>query len=134
MRTVTTFVIAATLLVLRGVGQGAGEPIPYGFAAMEHPELLPFLLPNGTQTKQFASYDTSGGNLDGGMERFRRYDENGEYVFFDEIGPGCLYRQQANVFSPWATFPSEDLRIRMYFDDESTPRLDMTFAEYFGKD
>ena len=106
----------------------------YGFSAMEHPELLPLLLPNGTQTKQFASYDTSGGNRDGGIERFRRYDENGEYVFFDEIGPGCLYRQQANLFTPLANFPSTDVHIRMYFDDESTPRLDMSFAEYFGKD
>jgi hypothetical protein len=67
------------------------------------------------------------------MEHFRRYAENGEYVFFDEIGPGCLYRQQANVFSSRTDFPSDDVRIRMYFDDESQPRLDMTFAEFFGK-
>lgn len=134
LRIVTRWVFAATFLVLHGVGRGADEPIPYGFAAMEHPELLPFLLPNGTQTKQFVSYDTSGGNADGGMEHFRRYDENGEYVFFDEIGPGCLYRQQANVFATWVNFPSDDVHIRMYFDDESQPRLDMTFAEYFGKD
>ena len=134
MRLAARFVLAATLLALRGVAPGADPPIPYGFGAMERPDLLPLLLPNGTQTKQFSSYDTSGGNADGGMERFRRYDENGEYVFFDEMGPGCLYRQQANVFSSWADFPSDDVRIRMYFDNESEPRLDMTFAEYFGKD
>jgi hypothetical protein len=133
MRIVATLVFAATFLLLRGVGQGAGTPVSYGLAAMEHRELLPSLLPNGTQTKQFASYDTSGGNADGGIENFRRYDENGEYVFFDEIGPGCLYRQQVNVFTPWAHFPADDAHIRMYFDDESTPRLDMTFAEYFGE-
>src|SRR5262245_32796337 len=131
---VAGLVFAATLLILRGVAQGAGTPIQYGFDAMARPELLPLLPPNGTQTKQFASYDPSGGNADGGMERFRRYDEHGEYVFFDEIGPGCLYRQQANIFSSFADFPSEDVRIRMYFDDESTARLDMSFAEYFGKD
>jgi len=130
---VTTCLLAATLLLLHGQAQ-AIQQIPYGFGAMEHPELLPVLLPNGTQTKQFSAYDTSGGNRDGGMERFRRYDENGEYVFFDEIGPGCLYRQQANVFTALAPFPSTDVRIRMYFDDETAPRLDMTFAEYFGKD
>ena len=61
MQLVGGLVLAATLLVLRGVAQGAGTPIPYGFEAMERPELLPLLLPNGTQTKQFASYDTTGG-------------------------------------------------------------------------
>src|SRR5262245_18951683 len=131
MRAVIRFLLTA-LLVLRAVTPAAAELIPYGFDAMEHPELLPLLLPNGTQTKQFSAYDTSGGNMDGGLQHFRRYDENGEYVFFDEIGPGCLYRQQANVFSSVARFPSQDVRIRMYFDDESTPRLDMPFAEYFG--
>ena len=135
LRPVTGLLLAAALLVLPGVPHAASVPtVLYGFSAMEHPELLPLLLPNGTQTKQFASYDTSGGNRDGGIERFRRYDENGEYVFFDEIGPGCLYRQQANLFTPLANFPSTDVHIRMYFDDESTPRLDMPFAEYFGKD
>src|SRR5262245_25103231 len=133
MRAVIRFLLTA-LLVLRAVTPAAAELIPYGFDAMEHPELLPLLLPNGTQTKQFSAYDTSGGNMDGGMKHFRRYDENGEYVFFDEIGPGCLYRQQANAFTPFAPFPAEDVHIRMYFDDETTPRLDMTFAEFFGKD
>src|SRR5262249_42669441 len=121
MHVVARFVLAATLLNLRGVAQGAGVPIPYGFDAMARPEVLPLLPPNGTQTKQFASYDPSGGDADGGLERFRRYDEHGEYVFFDEMGPGCLYRQQANLFTSLADFPSEDVRIRMYFDDESTP-------------
>src|SRR5262249_52477197 len=135
MRKVTTFVCAAALLLLlRGLSHAAGERVRYGFDAMEHPELLPLLLPNGTQTKQFSSYDTSGGNEDGGLANFRRYDENGEYVFFDEIGPGCLYRQQMNVFTLFTNFPSDDVHIRMYFDDDSAPRLDMTFAEYFGKD
>ncbi len=49
-------------------GQTASPPEPEvksGFAAMEHPERLPLLLPNGTQTKQIASYDTAGGDADG---------------------------------------------------------------------
>ena len=50
---------------------------------------------------------------------FKRYEENGEYVFFDEIGPGCLYRQQMNVFSKVTKFPDEEARIRFYFDDEA---------------
>lgn len=130
MYVVARLVLAALLAV--PVAAGAAEEILYGLAAMEQVHLLPLLPPNGTQTKQFASYDTSGGNFDGGLDRFRRYDDDGEYVFFDEIGPGCLYRQQMNIFSLPAFFPSEDVNIRMYFDDETTPRLDMSFAEFFG--
>ena len=105
--------------------------LAYGFQAMERPELLPFFLPNGTQTKQFITYDPAGQNQSG---FFKCYEENGEYVFFDEIGPGCLYRQQMNVFaSNWTKFPNEEIRIRYYFDDEAQPRIDMTFAEFFGK-
>src|SRR6516162_10254891 len=48
MRIVATLVFAATFLLLRGVGQGAGKPVSYGLAAMEHRELFPSLLPNGT--------------------------------------------------------------------------------------
>ena len=110
--------------------QAADRPMAYGFDAMEHSELLPFFLPNGTQTRQFISYDPAGKNQSG---FFKRYEEHGEYVFFDEIGPGCLYRQQMNVFSKLTTFPNERIRIRYYFDDEPKPRIDMTFAEFFGK-
>ena len=55
-------------------------------------------------------------------------------MFFDEIGPGCLYRQQMNVFFAWSKFPNDKARIRLYFDDEPKPRIDMTFAQFFGKD
>ena len=91
---------------------------------------MPVFLPNGTQTKQFITYDPAGENNSG---YFKRYEENGEYVFFDEIGPGFLCRQQMNVFSKYTKFPSEKVRIRYYFDDEAKPRIDMTFAEFFGK-
>jgi hypothetical protein len=103
---------------------------PTGFDAMLHLENLPRFLPNGTQTKQFITYDPAGTNLSG---YFKRYEENGEYVFFDEIGPGCLCRQQMNVFSKMTKFPAEEVRIRYYFDDETKPRVDMPFSEFFGK-
>ncbi len=101
---------------------------PVGFEAMQRLELLPDFLPNGTQTKQFCSYDPAGDNHAG---YFKRYEENGEYVFFDEIGSGCLCRQQMNVFSKASQLPSETVRIRYYFDDEVKPRIDMTFADFF---
>ena len=38
-----------------------------------------------------------------------------------------------NVFSRITTFPSDEVRIRYNFDNEPKPRIDMTFAEFFGK-
>ncbi len=122
----------------KGPNDAATDPeIKTGFAAMEHPELLPMFPPNGTQTKQFNCYDTTGGNTDGAWQYWPRYvDEHGEFVIFDEVGPGCLYRQQMNV---WVRAPQFGVtpmdpktRIKYYFDDEATPRLDMPIYQLFG--
>ncbi|MGB2796441.1 MAG: DUF2961 domain-containing protein [Phycisphaerae bacterium] len=122
--------VVLALLIGFGLPARAGE-CPVGFDAMERLELLPVFLPSGTQTKQFITYDPDGKNRSG---FFKRYEENGEYVFFDEIGPGFLCRQQMNVFFlAYTKFPNEEIRIRYYFDDEAKPRIDMTFAEFFGK-
>ena len=111
----------------------ANDPIEYpiGWPALERLDLLPLFPPNGTQTKQFISYDTSGGNK-WGFHHFKRYEEDGEWVFFDEIGPGCLYRLQMNVFRH-LTHPADQAHIRFRFDDETAPRIDITFSEFFGK-
>ena len=102
-----------------------------GFPTMERPELLPFWLPDGTLTKQFISYDPSGGNTSGTQMWHRYTDANGEWVIFDEYGSGCLYRQQMNVWWGSNFYPSST-RIKYYFDDETTPRHDMTFNQFFG--
>ena len=129
----TALLGAAESTVAASGPPGRDGPLPYGLEAMERLDLLPFLAANGTQTKQFISYDTSARNGSSALN-FKRYEENGEWVFFDEIGPGCLYRQQMNVFFTLSKFPNEKARIRLYFDDEPKPRIDMTFAEFFGKD
>lgn len=101
-----------------------------GFQTMEHPELLPYWLPDGTQVRQFISYDPSGGNSTSYFGTWRRYvDSNNETVIFDEYGPGCLYRQQMNI---WHSGISGSARIKYYFDDEATPRLNMTMDAFFG--
>jgi hypothetical protein len=119
---------AFALLFVFALTAEAAE-VPVSFDAMRRLDLLPVFLPNGTQTKQYISYDPSGGNKSG---FFKRYEDNGEYVFFDEIGPGFLCRQQMNVFSRVTPFPSNKARIRYYFDDEVKPRIDLTFDEFFG--
>jgi len=116
-----------------------------GFEAMAHPETLPFLYPDGVQTRQFISYDASGDNEDFSFnEAWVKYiDSNGEYVIFEATGPGCLYRQQMNAWgyievdgmkislnNQLGTSRS-DARIKYYFDYETEPTIDAHFDEFF---
>jgi hypothetical protein len=105
-----------------------------GLSAMEHPELLPLFLPDGTETRQSCSYDSSGSNNDGNFTNaYTKYiDTNGEYVIFDAFGPGCLYRQQINVWSRGRKAQAGKAHIKYYFDDEPKPRVDATIDDLFG--
>jgi len=101
---------------------------------MEHPELLPLLPPDGTETRQSSSHDSSGSNNDGNFRTaYTKYiDTNGEYVIFDASGPGCLYRQQINVWSRGRKKTAGESHIKYYFDDESKPRVDATIDDLFS--
>jgi hypothetical protein len=107
---------------------------PPGLRTMEHPEMLPFLLPDGVQTRQFVSYDPSGANNDGNFRTaYTKYiDSNGEYVIFDASGPGCLYRQQYNVWFRGRYRQAGQAHIKYYFDNETAPRVDLPVDELFG--
>ncbi len=89
---------------------------------------LPFLR-KGEQTHQFTSYDRAGDNYD--WEYFPLYmDTNGECVIFDAMGPGCLYRHHMNI---WHGKPIYNgIHIRYYFDNETTPRIDMDVSTFFS--
>ncbi|HEX3624321.1 MAG TPA: DUF2961 domain-containing protein [Verrucomicrobiae bacterium] len=92
------------------------------------PDSLPYLQ-SEEQTHQFCTYDRAGDNHD--AEYFQLYeDTNGECVIFDAMGPGCLYRQQMNI---WYAAPAwKGIRIRYYFDNETKPRIDMDVSTYFS--
>src|ERR1039458_10527045 len=125
LRSSDLILAVASTPLLAGPQAKAGAPLPYGLEAMERLDLLPFLPANGTQTKQFITYDTSARNSSSALN-FKRYEENGEWVFFDEFGPGCLYRQQMNVFfTKYTQFPTDKAHIRLYFDDEPQPRTEI---------
>jgi len=136
------FLIAVLLAFIVGGCAQKYESVPHnpiGFDRMAHPEVLAYLLPDGTVTKQFIAHDVSGGNVDGSfINSFTKYfDPGGESVIFDEYGPGCLYRQQMNIWRERGAeskykIPFGKARIRYYFDNESTPRIDMTIDELFG--
>lgn len=102
----------------------------YGVESLARFDQLPCLL-EGTQVRQVSSCDRSGGNDDGfnGTYSALYVDKSGEYVLFDEIGSGCLYRF-------WMTYGSSPVgyssyRLRFYFDNESAPRLDLSIADFF---
>jgi len=102
----------------------------YGLERMQRFDLLPYLL-EGTQVRQVSSHDRSGGNDDGfsGDYSSLYVDENGEYVLFDEMGAGCLYRFWMTYAATPTNYP--DQRLRFYFDNETTPRLDLSISEFF---
>jgi hypothetical protein len=130
---------AAAASELSPVGTTPRSAAP-GWQSMAYLERLPLLCPPGTQTKQASSFAPRGGNDDGSFLRaFTKYErvigQETEYVFFDEIGPGCLYRQQMNVWfaSPGVPYTGAgSARIRFYFDNEAVPRINKTLDEFFG--
>jgi hypothetical protein len=91
---------------------------------------LPELL-EGTRAGQVSTHDRSGQNSDGwyGTYPFLYQDENDEYVLLDEQGAGCIYRM-------WVTFQQSKgnatNRFRIYFDGETTPRVDTTLGAFFS--
>jgi hypothetical protein len=62
-------------------------------------------------------------------------EPNGEVVIFDATGPGCLYRQQMNIWRSAGRYQSDakDVRIRYYFDDEEKPRVDTDISIFFSE-
>jgi hypothetical protein len=96
-----------------------------GIERLQHLEDLPLLHEN-VRVEQCSTFDRAGGNDDRNWWLY--LDTNGEYVLFDEAGPGCVYRL-------WMTHSQESFttnRIRVYFDGEPAPRLDLRVADLFG--
>lgn len=88
---------------------------------------------------QFSSQDLTGMNEDGDLlKAFSKYLIGpNEHVIFDAFGPGCLYRQQMNIWTHWdygltLNPHAGDSRIRFYFDDNPRPSIDLSVDEYFG--
>lgn len=90
---------------------------------------LPY-LDEGVYARQVSSTDRDGYNSDGwyGTYSYLYADSKGEYVLFDEKRPGCIYRL-------WMTYSPNSMetnRLRIYFDGESTPRVDMPIGRFFS--
>ena len=124
---VLALIIAAILLTC----DGCTPPIlvrtePRGAAAMTSLDRLPYFK-TGTSIHQVSSFDRSGGNADGSHFYMYEHPMTGGFVVLDETRPGTIYRI-------WATGSSGvgDGNIRIYFDGEETPRVDVPLNMFFS--
>jgi hypothetical protein len=123
-----TIALASAVAILRGQ---TAAPMP-GFETLERLDQLPRLTTD-TEAHYLSSFDRTGGNDDGfrGTYSALYVDERGEHVIFDAVGPGAVYtlwftsRENGWAALGWG-------RIRFYFDDETTPRLDLDADELFS--
>lgn len=100
-------------------------------------------LPQGARVVQFSSHDRQGGNIDGGSYHawsetqqpptYLRREAEG-VVLLDARKPGCLTRMWFTALNPGGT--DGDLtpwgNLRMHFDGETTPRVDVAAADFFA--
>lgn len=77
----------------------------------------------GTLTWQTSSNDPTGDNGDGlGCNHWIYHD--GEYIVMDAPGPGCIQEIWMTALPPG--------NIRIYFDHETTPRVNLGVAQFFS--
>ena len=107
-------------------------PAPVGLPAIAAFDRLP-LVEDDAQFLYVSSYDRSGGNDDGfkGTYSALSVDARGEHVIFDARGPGCVYTLWfTSRVDGWSGLDWG--RLRLYFDDEESPRLDIGADELFA--
>lgn len=113
------------LLILACLGTTrlhAAATEPTGLAAMTRFERLPYLKLDTLAAGQ-SSFDRTGGNADNCNFL---YTNGTEKVLLDLVGPGTVYRIWFTGFDP-----SKDY-IKVYFDGETTPRINMMLRDVFS--
>lgn len=94
---------------------------PYGLNAMLQLDRLPYLKLDTLAGGQ-SSYDRNGGNYD--YNNYLYTDANGDRVLLDLQGPGVVNRIWFTGFIP------EQGNLKIYFDGETTPRINMLIADF----
>ncbi len=95
---------------------------PYGLDAMAQFERLPYLKLDTMAAGQ-SSFDRSGGNADAGNFL---YTDGTNKVLLDLQGPGTVYRLWFTGFDTAVDY------IQVYFDGETTPRINMLLNDLFS--
>lgn len=96
-----------------------------GAGAMSAFDRLPYFK-SGTTVHQVSSYDRSGGNADGSNFSYYQNPQTGGYVVMEENKPGTIYR----IWMTGSGISSGSIRI--YFDGEATPRVDIPLTQFFS--
>ena len=116
-----------------GPAAGPGGTAPPSRFTMPEPGIpwvtdiasLPVLRYGGI-AGQVSSRDKTGGNDDGFSGNTQLYiDDRGEYVVFDDFGPGCIYRIWFTAVMAWAG------NLKIYVDDMVVPVVDAPFVGFF---
>jgi hypothetical protein len=124
---VSAFTVSAALTA---GAQDAAAPV--GLAAIAAFDRYP-LIEDDAQMLYVSSYDRAGGNDDGfkGTYSALSVDARGEHVIFDARGPGCVYTLWfTSRVDGWSGLDWG--RLRLYFDDEETPRAEIEANELFA--
>ena len=105
------------------------EPMElHGLKGMLNLELLP-LFKHGTTAHYEGSIDKAGGNADWDWWLYPLSEgetgDNGEWVIFDCIGPGCIYNFVQHRYPT-----SEEPIFRFYFDGECEPRFTIRHSQF----
>ena len=135
---VTTSFVIAGLFVSDLVADDAAPKMSSGETApikkLYQLEQLPRLMPRGTTTKMFSSYDRSGGNDDGFKGTYSKLRvEDGNSVVAEMDGAGCIQR----IFLPHSSYSKPGLlgrkgeHVRIYLDGNKEPALDVPLEDIF---
>jgi hypothetical protein len=116
---VLVFVLGANIINIPMGNAAATEP--YGLSAMQQFDRLPYLKLD-TMAGGQSSFDRTGGNGDTGVYL---YTEGSDKVMLDLKGPGTVYRI-------WTTGQGSADYIKVYFNGESTPRINMLWNDLFA--
>ena len=117
------------LAVCVSVAAGHVQAQPAAMEFYKDLSLLPYIYTDA-EPHYISSYDRTGGNDDGFRGTYSQLyvDDKGEHVIFEEDGPGCIYNL-------WFTGSGRNLhwgKIRFYFDNEKTPRIEYEAEEFFS--
>ncbi len=137
----------AMLVLALCAGRAAAETVaspggPLGVERFDRLELLPFLDPLSLPA-QDSSHAPDGGNVDfylPGLGEIRRgphlyRDSGGRFVLLEAMGPGALTRVfLGNLGVPFDALGSAATagRLQIFFDGESTPRVDLPATRFFS--
>jgi len=120
------FLIFAAAIILPA-GSVSAEPAPeieHGLDRLNDVIMLPMI--RDERMLEASSYDRTGGNDDGFAGTYSTIrEENGEFVFFEDDGPGVLYRL-------WTA--SYGGNIGVYFDGAPEPAYSAPITDFLGGD